>query len=118
MLDVLVRDPEIRRDAQDAWPQPADEHSALCNACLRIALRDSHRRDVDADEVRLHRVDVDRQAGAGETLREPVRASVVLRETLDVVVERIERSRGNDARLAHRAAEQELAAPRSVDQLG
>ena len=57
---------------------------------------------------------------AGE-LREPLgqRAGVrvVLGQPVDVMVERVERAGGDDPRLAHRAAEHLLVAPRLVDQL-
>ena len=42
---------------------------------------------------------------------------VVLGQPLDVVVERVQRARGHDPRLAQRAAEHLLVAPRLVDQL-
>ena len=45
------------------------------------------------------------------------RVRVVLRQPLDVVVERVEARRGHDAGLAHRAAHHLLEAPRLVDQL-
>ena len=66
---------------------------------------------VDEDEVRLHLLEVDRQARLGETLSEPTRAGVVLGEAVDVVLERVDTSRGDDPRLAHRAAEEVLHSP-------
>ena len=56
-------------------------------------------------------VRVDRKAGVGKALREPLRARVVLGEALDVVVERVEHRRRDDTGLAERAAEQELEVP-------
>ena len=44
-------------------------------------------------------------------------ALVVDRKPLDVVVERVQRGRGDDPRLAHGAAEQELLPPGDLDQL-
>ena len=52
-----------------------------------------------------------------ETLRERLRASVVVREPLDVVVERVEAGRGDDPRLPHRTAEEVLLAPRALHEL-
>ena len=54
-------------------------------------------------------VGIDGQPGVGEAEREPLRASVVVCEPLDVVVERIDARRGDDPRLPHRAAEEVLA---------
>ena len=48
----------------------------------------------------------------GEPLGEPARVRVVVGEALDVVVERVEPRRGDDAGLAHRAAEEVLEPPR------
>jgi hypothetical protein len=42
---------------------------------------------------------------------------VVVREPLDVVVERVDAGRRNDPRLAHRAAEEVLLAPRALHEL-
>ena len=51
-------------------------------------------------------------------LGEPARARVVVGEPLDVVVERVDAGGGDDPRLAHRAAEEVLLAPRALDRLG
>ena len=74
--------------------------------------------DVELDEVRLDLVEVDREAGRMPALGEPARAGVVVRQTLDVVVEGVHAGGGDDARLAHGAAEQVLLAPRALDRLG
>ena len=53
----------------------------------------------------------------GPALGEPSRAGVVVRETVDVVVERVEPGGRHDPRLAHRAAEPVLLDPRACHQL-
>ena len=60
-------------------------------------------------------VEVDREPGRAPALREPPRPQVVVRQAVDVVVERIDAGGRDDARLAHRAAEQVLLAPRALD---
>src|SRR5438876_859976 len=57
-------------------------------------------------------------ADADATLGETLRARVVVREPIDVMVERVEHRRRRDARLTERAAEQELPLPRPLDELG
>ena len=69
LVDVVVGDAEVRGDAQDAGAEPADEDALLGDARLRVRDVDADRGDVDADEVRLGRVDVDGKAGGGEALR-------------------------------------------------
>ncbi len=75
------------------------------------------RLEVDLNEVRLHPLEVDREARLHERFGEPSRAGVVVREALDVVVERVDASRGDDPGLAHRAAEEVLLPPGALDQL-
>ena len=77
----------------------------------------AERRDVDLHEVRLDLLEIDGHAGRVERLGERARASVVVREPLDVVVERVEAGRRDDPGLAHRAAEEVLLAPRALHQL-
>ena len=72
---------------------------------------------VDLDEVRLHLLEIHRDARLVETLRERLRASVIVREPLDVVIERVEAGRGDDPGLPHRTAEEVLLAPRMGHQL-
>src|SRR5439155_556038 len=47
----------------------------------------------------------------------PARACMIVRESLDVIVERVLRGGGDDPGLAHRSAEEELARPRLLDAL-
>src|SRR5581483_2072916 len=89
-VDVVVADVHVDGDAQDARPQPADADAVLGDAGLRVGDVDADRGDVDADEVRVGGADVHGQPGVGETLGEPPGPGVVLREPLDVVVERVE----------------------------
>ena len=95
----------MRDGAQPARPQVPEQHPALARARLEVACRVG-----DRDEVRLRF----EPEGGGESRR----ARVILGEPVDVVVERVERRRGDDAGLAERAAEQVLALPRAFDQLG
>src|SRR5207244_5352804 len=54
----------------------------------------------------------DRESGGGEALAEPPGAGMVVREAVDVVVERIDARGRDDPRLAHRTAEEVLEPPR------
>ena len=75
-------------------------------------------RHLEDDDVRLDRRRVELDA---RQLRQPVGeprgVGVVLGQPLDVVVERVQAARRDDARLAHRAADHLLVAPGLVDQL-
>ena len=71
--------------------------------------------EIDLDEVRLHALEVDREACLHERFCEPARAGVVVREPLDVVVERIDAGRCDDPGLPHRASEEVLLPPRALD---
>ena len=90
------------------------------DACLSkppecLGSRKLERSDVDLHEVRLHLLEIDRQPGLDETLCEPSRPQVVVRQPLDVVLERIEPGGRHDPRLSHRAAEQMLLATGLLD---
>ena len=52
-----------------------------------------------------------------ETSRERLRARVIVREPVDVVIERVQPRRGDDPGLPHRPAEEVLLAPRLRHQL-
>ena len=68
-------------------------------------------------EVRLHLLEIHRDACLVETQREGLRASMILHEPLDVVIECVEAGRGDDPGLPHRTAEEVLLAPRMDHQL-
>ena len=74
--------------------------------------------DVDLDEVRLHLLEVDRDAGLVQPLGEPPCSRVVFGQALDVVVERVDACRGDDPRLPHRTSELMLEASRAQHPLG
>ena len=73
--------------------------------------------DVDLDEVRLDLLEVDRNAGSLQSLREPTRPGVVVRQTLDIVVERIDPGGGDDPGLPHRSTELVLETARLSHQV-
>ena len=76
--------------------------------------RVGHRED---DDVGLHGGGIELDAGQrGEALGQPPGARVVVGQALDVVVERVEAGGGDDARLAHGAAQHLLPAPRLLDE--
>jgi hypothetical protein len=56
--------------------------------------------NIDLDEVRLHLLEIDPDAGLDEALAKAACACVVVGDALDVVVERIQRGCGDDPRLA------------------
>ena len=75
--------------------------------------------DVEDDDVGLHCGRVDLDAGElGEAFGEELGVGVVLGEALDVVLEAEAGAGGDDARLAHRAAEHLLVAAGFGDQVG
>src|SRR5207249_4670563 len=80
--------------------------------------RQAERPDVDLDEVRLYLLEVDRNAGRIEPLREAACARVVVGEPLDVVLERVDPGGRDDAGLPHGAAEEVLQPARLRRQLG
>src|SRR5439155_20285016 len=106
LLDGLVPDIEVRDGAQPARAEAANADVALEEARAQAGLVG------DGDEVRLHGRGVD-----PDPFREPPRASVVLRESINIVVERVEHRRRGDSRLPERAAEEELALPGALDGL-
>jgi hypothetical protein len=75
-------------------------------------------RDVDLDEIGLGAVRVDREPGLGQTEGHPLRAPVVVREPVDVVVEGVDARGGYDPAWAHGAAEEVLHAARISHHLG
>ena len=62
-VDVVVGDVEVRRDPEDTRPEHPDRDALLGDPPLRLGGVHPDRGDVDTDEVRLCRADVDRQAG-------------------------------------------------------
>src|SRR4051794_20846338 len=67
------------------------------------------------DDVGLDRRRIAREpAAGGQALREAARVSVVARKPLDMVSQRVQRARGDDARLAHAAAEELAVAARAL----
>ena len=93
--------------------------AGLAQPLERLCLREAERLDVELDEVRL---DVLRARRAGPRRASPsaslLRPRVVVREPVDVVVERVDARRGDDPGLAHRAAEEVLLAARLGHPLG
>ena len=72
------------------------------------AANESRPRGIELHEVRLHLVEVDREACLGQPLAESARVRMVLGEPVDVVIERVEASGRDDSRLAHRPSEEML----------
>jgi hypothetical protein len=83
----------------------------------RIGALEAETGRVDLNEVRLHLGEIHRNPCFMKTLRESLRASVILREPLDVVIERVEAGCGDDPGLPHRTAEHMLLPPRTDHQL-
>src|SRR5207244_6103616 len=109
-VDVVVRDVEVRDRTHDGRVHGGrHEHAALLHALDRTAAVGTN---VDLDEVRLHLVEVDADARLRETFGKAASTRVVVDDAVDVVVERIQRCRCDDPRLAHRAPEVVLAATR------
>src|SRR6266545_7236737 len=99
-LDVLVRDAQIGREAQHAGAQARYENPLTRNAFLGLDDRDSQRLQLDGDEVRLGRLRVDGEPCNRQALCKPARPRMVLLQTLDVMVERVEGSSRDNPRLA------------------
>src|SRR5260221_4229481 len=60
---------------------------------------------IEHDDVRLHRGQIESNPGtARDPIGDDLRVGVVVGESLDVMVDRVEASGGKDAHLAHRAA--------------
>src|SRR5436190_17371177 len=116
-LDVGVADVEMQGGAEHAGPEIAEEHAVVAQTRECGRLVETERLDRDPDEVRLDRGKIDGNARFGEPLGEAPGPPVVLGEPGQMAVEGVERRRRHDSRLAHRAAEQELALPRPLDQL-
>ena len=93
-------------------PTPAVESRAK-----RVGPLEAETGRIDLDEVRLHLLEIHRDACLVETLRERLRASVIVREPVDVVIERVQPGRGDDPGLPHRTAEDVLLAPRVLHEL-
>ena len=91
-----------RRNPGPHRPRDRDSHVAHQADGLPLAEAESTR--VEVDEVRLHALEVDRQALLGPGLGQPSRARMIFGEPLDVVVERVHPGRGDDPCLTHRAA--------------
>ena len=84
----------------------------------RVVALEAEGLDVDLHEVRLDAIrGRPGTPAAASPSAERARAGVVVGETLDVVVERVDAGRGDDPRLAHRAAEEVLLAPGALDEL-
>jgi len=66
------------RDPKHTRAETTDSDALLGDPRLRVCHVDPDRPDVDPDEVRLGRVDVDGQAGVGEPLGKPLRAVAIL----------------------------------------
>ena len=108
----------MRDGAEHPRPHRRREPDALAEEPLeRIADLEAESADVDLNEVRLDLLEVDRDACLVQPLAEAAGARVILREPLDVVVERVDAGRGDDPRLAHRSAELMLVPPRAQHSL-
>src|SRR2546423_13973458 len=83
-----------------------DEHAAFFHAADRTGAVGP---DVDLNEVRLDLLQVDLHACGRKTLAEPTGTGMVVADPVDVVIERVDRGRRDDASLAHRAAEEVLS---------
>ena len=79
-----------------------DEHALPLH---RVDRRRPVRADLDLDEVGLDLLEVDANARLDQPLGEPARARVVVRNPVDMVVQRVQRGGRHDPRLAHRTAE-------------
>ena len=76
-------------------------------------------RDIDEDDVGLDLIHIDahpRHLGQGGA--QGPRIGMVLGQTLDIVLQRVEPGGRDNARLAHGAAELVLEAPGSFDEIG
>src|SRR5262245_6857307 len=106
LVDVLVADVEMCDGPQPAWPEVADLDSPLRQPFAQAGLVGN------GDEVRLdgRRIDPD-------SLGKPLRACMIVGESRDVVVERVQHRGRGYSRLAKRAAEEELSLPRALDRL-
>ena len=118
-LDVLGGHVEVRDGAEHVLSDGEGEEDSLRpEARQRLLPRQPAAGRVQEDEVRLDLGEVDRKPRGDQTLGEPPRVRVIVGEALDVVVERVEARRGDDARLAHGAAEHVLQAAGLRRELG
>src|SRR6478672_2619056 len=111
-VDVVVRDVEMHDGPHDRRMDGVGDPDALgYGTCLRLLPGECEGRDVDLDEVRLGLRRIDRHPGRCPALGEPTGAGMVVRDPLDVVLERVDTGSGDDPGLAHRASEEVLATP-------
>src|SRR5207248_11581874 len=102
----VVVDVEVRDGAQDAWLHRRRETDAGSSQLPdRLGRGQTDRRDVDLHEVRLDEVEGYGHAARFPALREPARACVIVLQVVAVVLERVDTRCGDDAGLAHGAAE-------------
>ncbi len=117
-IDVLVGDLEMGHCSDDGGMDRGREaDSRLAQRGKSSRPLEPERGEVDLDEVCLDLIDVDRTTGFRERLRETSGARVVVGEPVDMVVEGVDARSGDDSRLAHRATEEVLLAPGTLDQL-
>ena len=91
--------------------------SVLAQPSERLVRGELERAKVDLHEVRLDLREIDRHSRGDEPLGQPPCPLVVLREPVDVVLERIDARRGDDSGLSHRAAEEVLEPARLLHRL-
>ena len=71
----------------------------------------------EADDVGLHRREIDGDAGqADDPLGKPARLNMILDEPEPVVLERVQRAGGDNAALPDTAAKQRLEPPSALDE--
>ena len=101
-LGVLPGDAEVGHQAYDAGTDRRDEHAAVARAGHEVGRVVAwHHHDVGLDGGAI---EID--AGeASEAIGDERGVGVIVGETLDVVVECVQRGGGEEADLAHRAAE-------------
>src|SRR5437899_6986620 len=90
-LDVLVRHVEMGDGAQETGPEPVEQHAAPLETLERTGGLG------ERDEVRFDRIHVHGYTRVCETFGEAACARMVIREPVDVVVERVEPCSGEDA---------------------
>src|SRR4051794_774456 len=94
-LDVVVVDVEVEDGPQDAWIRRVGEPDpGLRERLDRVVAREPEGTEVEPDEVRLGAGVEPRR---GPRIGEPRGARVVVGEPLDVVLERVQPGRGDDA---------------------
>ena len=96
----------------------AQADAALLAGLDELGRRPARLLDLEEDEVGLHARHVDLEAlDVGDAFGEVVGIVVVLGQAVPVVLQRIECRRGDDAGLAHRAAQHLLLAPGFLDEV-